>query len=416
MTANPELIPVPFPAERGPGSIAVRGGVGSIRFQWSELSEGAHLLGVLAEELRGILHQAGELQWQLQMLLKSSEMTSDGTGYAAVDALDGARAALSRCAAEVRDTGQRIESCRLAYAAAEAIAQLAAGAAYAAGGMIEHDLHRLIGTANAGHFAEPSPLSLDRVRADTTVTVEGTAVGLLQRIASLDAEGQGVFEVLQVQRPDGPVFVVVLPGTQGSSAAATDNPFDPTGIVEAVQYDSAFVADAVDQALGEAGASHGDRVMVVGYSQGGMHATNIAQHPRVAGNYSMELVLTAGSPTGREATGDATYLHLEHADDWVHQVDGAANPDERDRVTVTLEGPADDVPANDKGLGPAHKLSAYLAGAEAADASVHPSLVATLGVLGTTLGARASAQRHVFRVRRVKPHDQRVGSDRRLQE
>ncbi|MBP2214917.1 hypothetical protein [Arthrobacter sp. CAN_C5] len=416
MTATPDLTPIPFPPGHGPGGIAVRGGVGSIRFQWSELGHGADLLGALADELREILHQCGELQWRLQMLLKSFEAAADGAGHAAVDALDGARSALSRCDAELRDSAHRIDYCRLAYEAAEAMAQVAAAAAHAGAGLIEHDLRRLIGTANAGHFAEPVPLSLDRVPAGTTATVDGTAAGMLQRIGSLDAEGPGVFEVLKMQRPDGPVFVVVLPGTQGTTAAATDNPFDPTGIVEAVHYDSTFVADAVHRALAESGASHGDRVMMVGYSQGGMHAANIARHPQVAEDYSMELVLTAGSPTGREASGDGTYLHLEHADDWVHQVDGTANPDERNRVTVTLAEPADEVPASEKGLGPAHKLSTYLAGAETADASVHPSLVATLGVLGSTVGGRASAQRHVFRVRRVPRRDQTAPPDQRVQE
>lgn len=416
MTSTPDLVPVPFLPGRDHGGIVVRGGVGSIRFQWGELGEGAHLLGVLADELREILHQCGELQWRLQILLNSSEEAPGGAGYAAVDAVDGARAALSRCDAELRDTAQRIEFCRLAYAAAEAMAQLAASALHTGAGMIEYDLRRFIGTANAGHLAEPLPLSLDRVPTDSTVTVDGTAAGLLQRVGSLDAEGPGVFEVLKVQRPDGPVFVVVLPGTQGTAAVATDNPFDPTGIVEAVHYDSAFVADAVHRALAESGASRGDRVMVVGYSQGGMHAANLAQHPRVAGDYSLELVLTAGSPTGREATGGSTYLHLEHANDWVHQVDGTANPDERNRVTVTLEDPADDVPASDKGLGPAHKLPTYLAGAETADASAHPSLVATLAAVRATLGRRASAQRHVFRVRRQPRPDRAALPDRQRQD
>lgn len=416
MTGTPELVPVPFPSGRGHRGIAVRGGVGSIRFQWSELGEGAHLLGILADELRGILYQCGELQWRLQMLIKSSEEAPDGTGYSAVDALDVARAALSGCDADVRDTAQRIESCRLAYAAAEAMAQMAAAAVHAGAGMIEYDLRRLIGTANAGHLAEPLPLSLDRVPTGSAVTVEGTAAGLLQRGVALEAEGPGTFEVLRVQRPDGPVFVVVLPGTQGTAAIATDNPFDPTGIVEAVQYDSTYVADAVHRALAESGASPGDRVMMVGYSQGGMHAANLAQHPGIAGDYSVKLVLTAGSPTGREATGDATYLHLEHADDWVHQVDGTANPDERNVVTVTLQEPAVAVSAGDKGLGPAHKLSTYLTGAKAADTSVHPSLVATLGIVRTTLGRQSTAQRHVFRVRRASPRDRAALPDRQGQD
>lgn len=380
--------------------MTVRGGVGSIRFQWEELRQGVVRLELLAEELRDVLHSCGDLQWRLQMLLKGQDAAVHGVGDAAIAAVDTARRALGRSDGELRDTAQRIELCRLTYEGAEALARLATAAARGAAGDIERGLHRAIGIANAVNFAEPAPLIVERVSAPEQLTLDGSVPGLLQRVDAVNAEGPGAFEVLKVQGTSGPVFVVVLPGTQGSSLAASSNPFDPTGIVEAAHYDSAFVADAVRRALSVAGARQGDSLMMVGYSQGGMHAANLAQDPGITQDFNLQLVLAAGSPTGREPSGGATYLHLEHADDWVHQADGTVNPDERDRVTVTLRNPVIEVADGDEGLGAAHKLGTYLEGAEEVETSSDPSIIASVGVLRAAINLGASAERHVFRAQR----------------
>lgn len=334
------------------------------------------------------------------MLLTGQDMGAHGAGAVAVYALDDARAALARRDDELHETAQRIEACRLAYAAAEAVAQVAIFAAQAGVTEVERGLGRVIGLANAANLAEPTPLTVERVSPAAPLTIDGSVPALLERIEAVNDEGPGVFEVLKVRGSGGPVFVVVLPGTQGSSIIASSNPFDPTGVVEAVQYDSVFVTEAVRGALVESGASEGDRVMVVGYSQGGMHAANIAQHPDMIEDYQLDLVLTAGSPTGAGPSGAASYLHLEHADDWVHKVDGMPNPDERGRVTATLRGPVVEITDGGTGLGAAHKLGTYLRGAEAVESSSHPSILASVGGLRSAIGTRAPAERHVFRARR----------------
>ncbi|MHA7154303.1 hypothetical protein [Arthrobacter sp. TMN-50] len=403
MSATADLTPVEPPPDRGPGGITVRGGVGSIRFQWEELRQGSERLGLLADELRDALHRCGDLQWRLQMLPKGQDAAALGSGDAAVAAVDSARLALGRSDGELRDTAQRIELCRLTYEGAEALAELATAGTWGAVGDIERGLHWVIGLANAGNFAEPAPLSVERAAALERLSLDGSVPALLQRVDAVKAEGPGVFEILKVQGTNGSVYVVVLPGTQGSSLVGGSNPFDPTGVVEAVHYDSAFVADAVRGALTDAGAKQGDSVMMVGYSQGGMHAVNLAQDPGITENFNLQLVLTAGSPTGREPSGGGRYLQLEHADDWVHQADGTTNPDERDRVTVTLRNPVEEAPDGDEGLGAAHKLGTYVTGAEAVETSSHPSIVASIGVLRATIGVGASAERHLFRARRQLP-------------
>ncbi|MBG6179279.1 hypothetical protein [Arthrobacter sp. CAN_A1] len=403
MSTAADLTPIGPPSDPEPGGITVRGGVGSIRFQWDELRQGSVRLGLLADELREALHFCGDLQWRLQLLLKGQEAAVRGAGDAAVAAMDTARMALGRSDDDLRDTAQRIEWCRLSYESSEALTQLATAAARKAVGEIERGLHRAIDLANAGNFAEPAPISVECVSAPERLTLDGSVPALLQRVDAVKAEGPGVFEVLKVQGTGGPVYVVVLPGTQGSNPAASSNPFDPTGVVEAVHHDSVFVADAVRRALSDAGARQGDSVMMVGYSQGGMHAANLAQDQGIADDFNLQLVLTAGAPTGREPSGGGTSLQLEHADDWVHQVDGTPNSDERDRVTVTLRNPVAEVQDGDEGLGAAHKLGTYLDGAEAVESSAHPSIVASVGVLRAAIGVGASAERHVFRAQRRLP-------------
>lgn len=410
MIPGEDLLPVDPPPDTGTTRLAVRGGVGSISFQWEELGLGAQRLRLLADTLRGVLHQCGDLQWRLQMLLKDHPEV-DGGGALAVSSVDDARAALSRCDEELRETAQRIDFCRLNYETAEAFARVAAGAANAGMGAVEHQLRWAIETANAGDLAEPTPLSLERTGPIEELVLDGSVQGLLRRIESVNADGPGAFEVLKVRGSDSEVFVVVLPGTQGTEAAATTNPFDPTGVVEAVHYDSAYVAEVVRGALVESGASSGDRVMIVGYSQGGMHAANLAQHPSMTEEFQLEMVLTAGAPTGREPSGNGAvnYLHLEHADDWVTQVEGTANPEERRRVTATLDGPVAETGEEGKGLGAAHKLSTYVAGAEAVDSSYHPSLAVSVGAISAALGRRAPAERHVFTARRRLRDGDRTG-------
>lgn len=252
-------------------------------------------------------------------------------------------------------------------------------------------------------------IEVERVRAADgtaeTVQVSGTAAGLLERSAVLLREDDpGVVEVLRLETTDGSagpgqVFVVTIPGTQPGSGAAGDNPFDNYGNAEGRAAESRFVAAAVAEALRQAKAEAGDSVILVGYSQGGIHAANTAGYLRETEGLDVRYVLTAGAPAGDAAIPrEVQALHLEHAQDWVPGADGTSNPDALNRVTLTLTG---DAPvAGDSGLGPAHKLPVYLEGAEVADGSADPSLRASLAGAGAVVGAGSTASRELYRFRR----------------
>ncbi|NKX50816.1 hypothetical protein HER39_09605 [Arthrobacter deserti] len=163
------------------------------------------------------------------------------------------------------------------------------------------------------------------------------------------------------------------------------------------------MAEAVSRALDEAGAAAGEPVILVGYSQGGIHAMNLARNPEFLARHRVDYVLTAGSPGGdRPAAAGGKSLHLEHRQDRVPGADGMPNPDSRYQVTVALTGRVATPGGEDAGLGPGHRFANYLAGARALERSPDPS-VADSAAAVTAAPAGGTARRHLFQLTRQPP-------------
>lgn len=131
-----------------------------------------------------------------------------------------------------------------------------------------------------------------------SVTVSGTASGLLGRSRELQHQNPGVIEILTINRDGQQVRIVTLPGTQPDSVMVGANPFDVYGNAEARAEDSQYVAAAVAEALRQAGAAAQDPVILVGYSEGGIHAVNTGARLVESGEFSVRMILTAGAPSG----------------------------------------------------------------------------------------------------------------------
>ncbi len=397
------LTPVP-----GTGTgLSVTGGYGGIRFQWEELERAAAVLGRLSETVGGVhaalLFASAELERvRLESVWHPGGADAGTAGAAAAEALRTACRGTSDAAGELEDTAQRISASRFAYLAAEMAATLAIAAASRSA---EHAARAAASAAVREGVLEPRPLSLTPLTggAGAEVPFSGTVEALVTRLEAVEAEAPGSFEILHTDGDAGPSYVVVLPGTQGTGSGR--NPFDTAGIAEAVDQDSRFVGAAVAEALADAGAVPGDGVVIAGYSQGGLHAMNLAVSEAVGGVYDVRLVVTAGSPTGWERPGAGEYLHLEHEGDAVPALDAAPNPDELHRVTVTLGNPVPALPEGGqaKGFG-AHGLKNYARGAPLVDASTLPSLAPAAAVLAGAAGG-GPARRHLYQaVRRpVEP-------------
>lgn len=261
-----------------------------------------------------------------------------------------------------------------------------------------------------------TPVSVTAIPGSACTTPAGGVADLLRRgqtVAAWRQPGPGEHDTLppgsprpvrgqvRIDRVDGPdgrfAWVVHVPGTQEWDGDGTGSPMDLAANVALVGGARSGVATGVVRAMVRAGVRPGEPVAVVGHSQGGMTALDLAADPWVRRVATITHVVTAGSPlTGRTPPPGVQVLALEHSDDLVPRLDGRGHPDRPDRVTVRAVAPSgrwrrDAVPA--------HSSSAYVATAAQVDASRHPSLVAYRQGLAPFLdraGARCRTQQVVL--------------------
>lgn len=210
---------------------------------------------------------------------------------------------------------------------------------------------------------------------------------------------RGQVRVDRVTGADGAVsWVVHVPGTQEWDGDGHGSPMDMAANVGLVAGADTGVATGVATAMARAGVRPGQPVALVGHSQGGMTAMDVAADPRVRRNATVTHVITAGSPVaGRTPPPGVQVLALEHPDDLVPRLDGRVHPDRPDRVTVRTPAPTG--PWRRDAV-PAHSSSAYVVTAGQVDVSQHPSLVAYRAGLAPFLdreGARCTTQQFVLR-------------------
>ncbi|WP_417218567.1 hypothetical protein [Arthrobacter sp.] len=281
-----------------------------------------------------------------------------------------------------------------------------------------------LATNLASHAALRQLLNVRRIRVASVSRAQpepftGTLPDLmsLQQRAEAQVSGDGAVLVSTTQTPAGPVHVLTLPGTQPAEDRLTSlpvNPFDEGGIVEAAGLDSRYVGEAAAEALHAAGAQPGDRLVITGYSQGGIHAANLAVDPRIARMYDVEYVVTSGAPVGGIPLPDGVRgLHMEHVDDMVPGLDGRPNPDSRNQVTVRFTGYAPGTDMEAGGFGAAHQLGNYTALSEELATSTEPNIVEDRQALGavfagattvsvTTVALRRGRAREVARIKPVR--------------
>ncbi|MDQ0736461.1 hypothetical protein [Arthrobacter agilis] len=335
-----------------------------------------------------------------------------GPSYqAALAHLDAAWASALADGRALSSTRDRLSASLRAYQVADGVAVAATEAARTRNAVLARALAR---EAVARGLLDVGPVQVRAGDVGAVVAFDGTVAGVLDRLATVEAEDPGTFEVLRAGTPADPVFVVALPGTQaGGGRGPGSNPFDAGGIAEAVGEDSRYTDAAVLEALDRAGARDGDALIVAGYSQGGLHAVNLAGSGAVGERFDVQLVLTVGSPTGMQAAGAGEYLYLEHHDDMVPRLDALPNGDGRHRTTVVLDTPVpgpgrrDDGPPAPGGPGPAHALDNYAVGARLVDASDAPSLAPAAALLATA-AASGTARRYSFTASR-RPAQARTG-------
>jgi hypothetical protein len=200
----------------------------------------------------------------------------------------------------------------------------------------------------AGEFVQP-----EEVRpAGESASAAGLPIGLSGLIANLGATTSGV----GVHRVGEGRYIAYLPGPDGGSAAR----------LRLVGGDLTSYSRNVSETLARSITDAGARVMLVGSGPGGLVAAELAG--RAAPSYTVEQVVTAGSPSAQapRIPAGVRMLSLEDRADPVALLGSLINAESTNRLTVVFEDDRSD------GGDP------YLAGARVADEAAHPELRAEL--------------------------------------
>ncbi|WP_461188286.1 hypothetical protein [Arthrobacter sp. Z4-13] len=421
----------------GDGILTIRGGVGGITFQLEALAAGAKKLDDLAARL-------SELEVEVRRIWEDVVPFQDlprWSGTMALSAVGESGRSLQAVRTELQRISSDVRACKQEYEMAEAVAATARSVGipdfraeleshadfWRTGVPSRKALEDMTGGAvpvtpllmalveGAYPGMRPRPVEVRREER-IPIDLDPSPAGLLERIRLIDERGGGFIEVIQVQNGGQKAYVVVIPGTQLDGV--DENPFGLHGIVEGVGNGSANINSAILQALKEAGAERGAAVVGVGYSQGGIHAMNLAASEDFLYEYDLKYVLTAGSPVaGITPNPDVSMLHLEHRTDWVPGADGAANRDARNQVTATMTDDLYVETGKHVGIGPGHQLAGYQDGARLISASNDPSLVGSTAALGAVIGAGGAATATRFSLARAKtPAPNLHAADTRRQE
>ena len=223
-----------------------------------------------------------------------------------------------------------------------------------------------------------------RLLTETPVSVQksGTAVAkpvtgfadLASRIPSGVGSAQIRIEKYEAAG-SAPRWVVYAGGTLDASAVPGREPWDTTSNLHGIAGGDPGSVRATLQAMEEAGIQPDDPVLSVGYSQGGIVATEVVRR----GGYSNAGLVTFGSPTGQLSVDAAIpNIAVEISEDLVPALGGqprVAAQGGLDRLLVRrriYEGI--DLPPNE--LIPAHGMRNYRETAELMDQSSDPRLAA----------------------------------------
>ena len=225
------------------------------------------------------------------------------------------------------------------------------------------------------------------------------AADLIRALALRNAhnDGGGTIDVRILDGPSGRRVILDITGTTAWNLDPTRRtaPVSDLGTnLRALANRSSVFERGVLQALRQAGVTPSEPIMLVGHSQGGMIAAQLAGRLRDGSEFSVTHLVTAGSPVGlAPVPRSVSVLSLQNRGDVVPELDGVANPRRAGWITVhTAHG--------DSSVHGRHSLGSYLAGAVDLDGSADPALAHWRRGAAGFLGAeRVSTQ--VFQIRRA---------------
>lgn len=189
----------------------------------------------------------------------------------------------------------------------------------------------------------------------TTTSISAPPVGYQDLISRIPRADEGASQIRIEQYESG--YVVYLSGTIDAGVNPGNEPWDMTSNISAIAELDSGSYNAAVEAMRAAGITAEDNVIVVGHSQGGLVAAQLA----ASGDYRVSDVVTVGAPLHQvEMPGEVNLVAVEHAEDVIPSLSGVAAPaTAAAHVTVTrsLYSTAQ-APRGE--LLPAHNLSRYV--------------------------------------------------------
>lgn len=195
--------------------------------------------------------------------------------------------------------------------------------------------------AATGQHTVRGAVVLEEVRMLTKSGLD-SALAVLDQLqaAAEESDSLGVGEIRVVEQINAAgqrAFTVVLPGTR--EMWNDSNPQDHLSNVQLMAGLTSDLMVAVHKALELAGIAPEDPVVLVGHSQGGIVAAQLAADAEFVRRYNVQGVLTLGSPVGQvRLPQHIASLHLENMQDAVPALDGVANTADVQHVTVVRAG------------------------------------------------------------------------------
>lgn len=219
-----------------------------------------------------------------------------------------------------------------------------------------------------GHRSTPVPSSLAQIMKGVSAAYsDGGKAGTPDAAVRITAVDKG----------SGPAYIVAIPGTSEWNLRSGSNPMDTVGNLASASGTLSTASQAVTMAMRQTGIPDGAPVMLVGHSQGGMTAANLAADPGFRGQFNVTNVVTYGAPIdSTRISGSVDTLALQHPFDVVPRLDlgnskpGAPGlvgwPSSSGATVVTLPSPPGAGPGDVLGN---HAYRAYAASVAANESS-----------------------------------------------
>lgn len=268
----------------------------------------------------------------------------------------------------------------------------------------------------SGSFGLEGAAALIALAAASVPTLADGAVEV-GRTTSRSVAAPGSLQEMTERIPDGSEGQVTVERYTDESGAAqaivylggtTDDPGQPWDMasnLRAMGGGDAGSIRAAEQAMREAGIQPDDRVVLVGYSQGGLVASRLAQ----SGEWNIAGMLTVGSPGAAVPVSDSIpVVALEHSADIIPALSGGSLAAAPAAVTVTRTLTAGELRVAQSAPMPAHQLSFYTETARQADRNSEPRLAAERSaLLGVASGTGSASS---FSAVRLSADDPRGGA------